>query len=78
MDAAEKKKYTFVQAINTIRNEKIAVRKQSNMKRKVEKDKETAKKMERLDAVKKANKKRQHRSDGKIQAARDKKRLRGS
>jgi ribosome biogenesis protein BMS1 len=75
MDADEKKKYTFMQAINTIRNEKVAKKKAKNAERRVEKAKEDARKETKLNAIRKANKKRQYRIDGKIAAAREKKRL---
>ena len=78
MDAAEKKKYTFVQAVNTIRNEKKAKRKEKNAERRIAKSKEQAKKDEKLDAARKARKRQQHRADGKLAAARERKRLRGS
>lgn len=77
MDADEKKKYTFMQAVNTIRNEKVAKKKTKNAERRVEKAKEDARKEAKLDAARKANKKRQYRIDGKIAAARERKRLRG-
>lgn len=76
MDVAEKKKYTFVQAINTIRNEKKAKRKEKNAERRAAKSKEQAKKDEKLDAARKARKRQQHRADGKVEAARERKRLR--
>lgn len=78
MESDEKKKYTFVQAINTIRNEKRAKRKEKNAERRLEKSKETAKKEEKLEAARKARKRQQHRTEGKIESARERKRLRGS
>jgi ribosome biogenesis protein BMS1 len=78
MEADEKKKYTFVQAVNTIRNEKRAKRKEKNAERRLEKSKELAKKEEKLEASRKARKRQQHRADGKVEAARERKRLRGS
>ena len=78
MDAAEKKKYTFLQAVNTIRNEKKAKRKEKNAERRLVKSKEQAKKDEKLDAARRARKRQQHRADGKLAAARERKRLRGS
>jgi len=78
MDADEKKKYTFVQAVNTIRNEKRTKRKEKNAERRLAKSKELAKKEEKLEASRKARKRQQHRADGKIEAARERKRLRGS
>mmetsp|Transcript_12476 Transcript_12476/g.24913 ORF Transcript_12476/g.24913 Transcript_12476/m.24913 type:complete len:1194 (+) Transcript_12476:23-3604(+) len=77
MDAEEKKKYTFVQAVNTIRNEKKAKRRVKNAERRDAKAKEQAKSDERLDAARKARKRAQHRSDGKVEAARERKRIRG-
>ena len=77
MDVAEKKKYTFVQAVNTIRNEKKAKRKEKNAERRAVKSKEQAKVDEKLDAARKARKRAQHRTDGKVEAARERKRLRG-
>ena len=77
MDSNEKKKYTFLQAVNTIRNEKVAKKKESNAKRSVIKMKENAKKQEIYDAVKKINMKRKYRTEGKIDAARDRKRVHG-
>ncbi|KAK1745576.1 ribosomal biogenesis protein BMS1 [Skeletonema marinoi] len=77
MDAEEKKKYTFVQAVNTIRNKKKAKRRVKNAERRDAKAKEQAKSDERLDAARKARKRAQHRSDGKVEAARERKRIRG-
>lgn len=78
MDASEKKKYSFIQAVNTIRNEKVAKKKESNAQRRVEKARENAKKEEKLAVVRKANLKRKYRAEGKIAAARERKRLHGS
>ena len=77
MDSSEKKKYTFLQAVNTIRNEKVAKKKTSNEKRQVERAKENARVQEKIDAARKINNKRKYRTEGKIQAARDRKRLHG-
>mmetsp|Transcript_33925 Transcript_33925/g.74425 ORF Transcript_33925/g.74425 Transcript_33925/m.74425 type:complete len:1184 (-) Transcript_33925:107-3658(-) len=77
MDAQEKKKYSFMQAVNTIRNEKVAKKKIKNADRRLEKAKHDARKEEKLEAVSKANKKRKYRIEGKISAARERKRLRG-
>ena len=77
MDASEKKKYTFLQAVNTIRNEKVAKKRESNAQRKVVKARENAKKEEKLAAVRKANLKRKYRAEGKIEAARERKRVHG-
>lgn len=77
MDSEEKKKYSFIQAVNTIRNEKVAKRKESNTKRMVEKARKDAKKEEIMSAVRKANLKRKYRAEGKIEAAKERKRLKG-
>lgn len=78
MDSDEKKKYSFIQAVNSIRNEKVAKKKEGNAKRRVEKARANAKKEAILDAVRKANMKKRYRAEGKIEAARERKKLRGS
>lgn len=77
MDADERKKYAFVQALNTIRNDKTAKRKTKKAERREEKDKERAKRDEALNEARKANKKREYRAEGKRDAARQAKRSRG-
>jgi ribosome biogenesis protein BMS1 len=77
MDSSEKKKYSFLQAVNTIRNEKVAKKKESNARRQVERAKVNEKTEERIAAATKINMKRKYRTDGKIQAARERKRLHG-
>ena len=77
MDASEKKKHTFIQAINTIRNEKVSKRKQKNTERFLAKAKMNAKNDERLAVIRKANKKREYRAEGKQDAIRKAKKLRG-
>lgn len=74
MDSAEKKKYTFLQALNTIRNEKVKIRKQKKEERKSEVAKKTAKKDEAIAAARKINKKRQYRAEGKRDKQRESKR----
>mmetsp|Transcript_59864 Transcript_59864/g.147073 ORF Transcript_59864/g.147073 Transcript_59864/m.147073 type:complete len:1195 (+) Transcript_59864:72-3656(+) len=74
MEADERKKNTFLQALNTIRNEKVKLRKEKKQEAKVERDKKTAKKMEALEAARRANKKRQYRAEGKKEKMREKKR----
>jgi len=74
MDTAEKKKFTFLQALNTIRNEKVKIRKQKKEESKLEKAKKNAKKEEALAAARKANKKRQYRAEGKKEKMREAKR----
>jgi ribosome biogenesis protein BMS1 len=71
MEADEKKKVTFMQALNTIRKEKIGKRRAKNAERKVVKAKETAKKDEAIAAARKINKKRQFRSEGKTEKYRE-------
>ena len=78
MDTQEKKKYAFMQAINTIRNEKVEKKKTKNAERRHEKAKQDAKKNEKIDEARKIRKKREYRKDGKIEAARERKRLRGA
>ena len=78
MDTQEKKKYAFMQAINTIRNEKVEKNKTKNAERRHEKAKQDAKKNEKIDEARKIRKKREYRKDGKIEAARERKRLRGA
>jgi len=78
MEADEKKKFTFMQAVHTIRNEKRAKRKEKNAERRLAKSKELARKEEKLETSRKTRKRQQHRRDGKIEAAREQKRLRGA
>lgn len=77
MEADEKKKYTFVQAVNTIRNEKKAKRKEKNAERRLVKAKEFAKTEEKLEGIRKARKRQHFRAEGKVEAARERKRIRG-
>jgi len=76
MDTDERKKYTFVQAVNTIRNEKKSKRREKNAERRLVKSKEEAKQNEILMAARKARKKVHYRTEGKMEAARDRKRTR--
>eukprot|EP00559_Dactyliosolen_fragilissimus_P005247 CAMPEP_0184860234 /NCGR_PEP_ID=MMETSP0580-20130426/5164_1 /TAXON_ID=1118495 /ORGANISM="Dactyliosolen fragilissimus" /LENGTH=1209 /DNA_ID=CAMNT_0027357269 /DNA_START=139 /DNA_END=3768 /DNA_ORIENTATION=- len=77
MDSLEKKKYTFMQAVNTIRNEKILKKKDINATRKLEREKKMAREEEKIAMARKANLKRKYRTEGKIEAARERKKLRG-
>lgn len=77
MDAEEKKKYTFLQAVNTIRNEKVKKRRETNAKKQEERAKVNARKQALLDESRKANMKRKYRAEGKIEEARKRKALRG-
>ena len=76
MEADERKKHAFIQALNSIRNEKVAIRRSKNSEKMAEKAKKTAKKEEALAEIRKADKKRKYRSEGKKEAARERKRAR--
>lgn len=78
MEPEERKKVTFLQALNTIRKEKMATRKAKNEEKKLEKAKMNAKKEEAIEAARKANKKRQYRAEGKREKLRESKRAKAS
>ncbi len=65
MEASEKKKFTFLQAVNTIRNEKVKIRKEKKRSSNLEKAKKNAKRDEAIAAARKVNRKRQYRAEGK-------------
>lgn len=65
MESSEKKKFTFLQAVNTIRNEKVKVRKEKKRESNLEKAKKNAKKDVAIDAARKVNLKRRYRAEGK-------------
>jgi len=65
MEKSEKKKFTFLQAVNTIRNDKVKVRKEKKRESNLEKAKKNAKKDAAIEAARKVNKKRQYRAEGK-------------
>jgi ribosome biogenesis protein BMS1 len=73
MESDERKKVTFMQALNTIRKEKVSIRKTRNAERKVEKARKNAKKVEAMAEARKINKKRQYRAEGKQDKFREKK-----
>jgi ribosome biogenesis protein BMS1 len=75
MEVGERKKETFIQALNTIRKEKVAIRRAKNEERRTEKAKKTAKDDARIEAGRKTNKKREFRAQGKQDKMRDKKRM---
>lgn len=75
MEAGERKKETFIQALNTIHKEKVAIRKAKNEEHRMTKGKKSAKEEAKLDAIQKANKKRQYRAEGKREKLRDAKRF---
>lgn len=70
----ERKQITFIQALNTIRKEKVAIRKSKNTERALEKAKENARKEEVIEAARKANLKRKYRAEGKKEKVREEKR----
>mmetsp|Transcript_13937 Transcript_13937/g.39120 ORF Transcript_13937/g.39120 Transcript_13937/m.39120 type:complete len:1191 (-) Transcript_13937:87-3659(-) len=74
MEKSEKKKFTFLQAVNTIRNEKVKARKEKKRESKVEKIKKNAKKEEAKAAARKVNRKRQYRAEGKREKMQEAKR----
>jgi len=76
LEKEEKKKLTFLQALNTIRNEKQSIRKTKKMEKTAEKTKIKAKKDEEIEQARKVLKKRKYRSDGKRDAIKERKRLR--
>ena len=78
MDTAEKKKYTFLQALNTIRNDKVKIRRQKKEERKLESSKKNAKKEEALNEIRKVKRKMKFRADGKRDKQREAKRLKTS
>lgn len=65
MEASEKKKFTFLQAVNTIRNEKVKIRKEKKRESNLEKAKKNAKRDAAIEAARKVNRKRQYRAEGK-------------
>mmetsp|Transcript_23945 Transcript_23945/g.35405 ORF Transcript_23945/g.35405 Transcript_23945/m.35405 type:complete len:960 (+) Transcript_23945:65-2944(+) len=75
LEKDEKKKLTFLQALNTIRNEKVSIRKSKKMEKTAENAKIKAKKDEEIEQARKILKKRNYRSDGKRDAIRERKRL---
>ena len=77
MEKSEKKKHAFLQAVNTIRNEKVQKKKEGNIRRRAAKAKVDARLDEKIEAGRKIVKKRRYRSEGKIEASRERKRLRG-
>ena len=77
MEKDEKKKLTFMQALNTIRNEKVSIRKEKKVQKNIEKAKKNSKTDEAKEIARKTNKKRQYRAEGKRDAFREKKRLKG-
>mmetsp|Transcript_34959 Transcript_34959/g.39852 ORF Transcript_34959/g.39852 Transcript_34959/m.39852 type:complete len:1173 (-) Transcript_34959:212-3730(-) len=77
MEKEEKEKVSFIQALNTIRNEKVAIRKTKRMEKNAENAKKNAKIDEKIAEARKIIKKRKHRSDGKRDAFKERKRIKG-
>ena len=73
----EKKKYTFMQALNTIKNDKVKKRKEKNTERMAAKAKERAKVDEFFKESMAAKNKKRHRNEGKESKAREQKKSRG-
>lgn len=73
----EKKKLAFIQALNTIRKEKISIRKQKKEEKSQVKAAKNTKKEAAHAANLKINKKRQYRADGKREKYRQAKRMKG-
>jgi ribosome biogenesis protein BMS1 len=76
LEPEERKKVAFIQALNTIRKEKVRIRKEKKNEKKAERDKETAKKDAAIEEARKVNKKREYRAEGKREKAREAKRQR--
>lgn len=75
MEADERKRHTFVTALNTIRNEKTALRKTKKAERKQDLERKNAQADKAIEEARKLKKKRQYRSEGKADAARERKRM---
>jgi ribosome biogenesis protein BMS1 len=75
MEKEEKQKLTFLQALNTIRNDKVAIRKKKKAEKNVERSKKNAKTDAIIAEARKIKKKRQFRNEGKQDAIRERKRL---
>ena len=78
MEDDERKKVGFINALNAIRNEKKKIRREKKNERLMEKSKESTRKESLLEAVRKANKKRQYRAEGKRDQQREAKRQKRS
>lgn len=76
MEADERKKHAFIQALNSIRNEKVSIRRSKNAERMQEKANANAKKDEAIAEKRRIEKKRKYRNEGKREAAQERKRSR--
>ena len=77
METSDKKKHDFLQAVITICNEKVQKKREGDTRRRIEKAKVTARLDEKIEAGRKVHKKKRYRVEGKLDAARERKRLRG-
>jgi hypothetical protein len=76
MEPEERKKLAFIQALNTIRNEKIAVRKDKNVQKQAVKLKDVEKESAAIRLARMANRKRRYRAEGKREQGHEAKRTR--
>lgn len=65
MEADERKQTAFLQALRTIRKEKVAIRRAKNTEKLNEKAKVNAKEQAKIEDLRKAKKKREYRAEGK-------------
>jgi ribosome biogenesis protein BMS1 len=77
LEKAEKSKLAFIQALGSIRNEKVSIRKEKKVEKQRERAAQTAKKESRVAAQQKVSRKRQYRADGKRDKVREAKRMKG-
>jgi ribosome biogenesis protein BMS1 len=77
LEKAEKSKLAFIQALSSIRNEKVSIRKEKKVEKQRERIVQTAKKESRLAVQQKVSRKRQYRADGKRDKIREAKRQKG-
>ena len=78
LEAPEKKKFSFIQALNTIRKEKAIKRKEANTERREKREKQNTKKEEVLADMRKAVKRQRYREQGKMEAMTKAKRMRST
>jgi ribosome biogenesis protein BMS1 len=73
LEADEREKHIFIEALNSIRKEKLALRRMKNAKRMQDRAKKNATKEQALKEKHKIDKKHKYRSEGKKESAREKK-----
>ncbi len=78
LETSEKKKFSFIQALNTIRKEKTTKRKEANTERREKREKQNAKQEEVLADMRKAVKRQRYREKGKTEAMANAKRMRSA